>query len=319
MLKSSASMPGPISALTVLVLAATILTVQATPWQPTIRGCTAQITSNGDVFKLVGTDTFSQFIQCKTSQLHTVSLPEHPDPVDSNPNCPTTCPLAGTYLIKTSLELPEGAFNGSIMFQGNKCIDVKDGVNTNGVRLQTWTCVDGAANQQFLHRGGSVVTLPTEFIGWYLHQGLCMDLTDGINVSGNPVQMWACDFQNPNQIWQLEPSSQIHIDISLWSSSRLRVWNHWCDDTLTPPPRGARAPFQDLGHFIPPEVFAAKGSGADVERTLSIEGFSRASLEVATGMISSRCVDIPDSSMLRRIQKPTMARIPPKGTQGDEF
>jgi hypothetical protein len=73
------------------------------------------------------------------------------------------------------------------MLQGDKCIDVKDGVNTNGVRLQTWTCVDGAANQQFLHRGGSVVTLPTEFIGWDAHPGLCMDLTDGINVSGNPV------------------------------------------------------------------------------------------------------------------------------------
>jgi hypothetical protein len=65
MLKSSASMPAPISALTVLVLTATLLTVQATPWQPTIRGCAAQITSNGDVFKLVGTDTFSQFIQCE--------------------------------------------------------------------------------------------------------------------------------------------------------------------------------------------------------------------------------------------------------------
>ncbi|KAJ7894188.1 hypothetical protein B0H14DRAFT_3426958 [Mycena olivaceomarginata] len=40
------------------------------------------------------------------------------------------------------------AFNSSTMFQGDKCIDVKDGVNTS-VRLQTWTCVDGAANQQF--------------------------------------------------------------------------------------------------------------------------------------------------------------------------
>ncbi|KAF8184518.1 ricin B lectin domain-containing protein [Mycena galopus ATCC 62051] len=248
----SASMPGPISALTVLVLAATLLTVQATPWQPTIRGCAAEISSNGDVYKLVGTDTFSQFIQCdylhdngggSSSEaycfydFHNYTLyhyPNTPIPVDSDPSCPTTCPLAGTYLIKTSLELPgqcvtmtsnangapvqirdcdyrngnpgqKWAFNGSIMFQGNKCIDVKDGANTNGVRLQTWTCVDGAANQQFLHHGISVVTLPTEFIGWYAHQGLCMDLTDGINVSGNPVQMWACNFQNPNQIWQLEP------------------------------------------------------------------------------------------------------------------
>lgn len=154
----------PISALTVLVLAVTLLTVQATPWQPTIRGCAAEITSNGDVFKLVGTDTFSQFIQCEcvhSNSLrfhfelnsvqpiiaicmitameahpgHTVSMyaslavflllfllissllqdfhnytlyhyPNTPIPVDSNPNCPTVCPLAGTYLIKTAAELP---------------------------------------------------------------------------------------------------------------------------------------------------------------------------------------------------------------------
>ncbi|KAJ6571613.1 hypothetical protein B0H19DRAFT_936792, partial [Mycena capillaripes] len=199
----------------------------------TIRGCASQITSNGDVFKLVGTDTFSQFIQC--NYLHDngdgssagtncfydfynytlYHYPNTPIPVDSNTNCPMTCPLAGTYLIKTSMELPghspsfddqdcdyrhgnpgqKWAFNGSIMFQGDKCIDI-----SNGVRLQTWTCVDGAANQQFLHRVRSVVTLPTEFISWYAHPGLCMDLTDGINVSGNPVQMWACNFQNPNQV-----------------------------------------------------------------------------------------------------------------------
>jgi hypothetical protein len=32
--------------------------------------------------------------------------PNTPIRVDSNPSCPTTCPLAGTYLIKTSTELP---------------------------------------------------------------------------------------------------------------------------------------------------------------------------------------------------------------------
>ncbi|KAJ7359937.1 hypothetical protein DFH08DRAFT_953030 [Mycena albidolilacea] len=67
------------------------------------------------------------------------------------------------------------------MFQGDKCIAIKDDTNTNGVQLQTWTCVDGAVNQQFLHQGWSIVTLPTEFISWYLHPGLCNDLTGGIN------------------------------------------------------------------------------------------------------------------------------------------
>jgi hypothetical protein len=33
-------------------------------------------------------------------------FPNTPLPVDSNPNCPTTCPLAGSYLIKTSTDLP---------------------------------------------------------------------------------------------------------------------------------------------------------------------------------------------------------------------
>jgi NADH:ubiquinone oxidoreductase subunit 2 (subunit N) len=67
MLKSAS-----ISALAILVLAATLLTVQATPWQPTIRGCAEQITSDGDVFKLVGTDTFSQFIQCECVHLNSL-------------------------------------------------------------------------------------------------------------------------------------------------------------------------------------------------------------------------------------------------------
>ncbi|KAJ7202644.1 ricin B lectin domain-containing protein [Mycena pura] len=247
-----ATMRNSISVFATLALFATVVLVQATPWQPTIRGCAAEITADGDTYQLVSTTTFSQFIQCDYLHdngggsfsgaycfydFHNYTLyhyPNTPLPVDSSPGCPTTCPLAGKYLIKTSQDLPgecvtmtsnadgapvqirecdyrhgnpaqEWAFNGSIMFQGDKCIDVTDGVNANGVRLQTWTCVDGAANQQFLHQGRSVVALPVDFISWYAHPGLCMDLTDGRNVSGNPVQMWACDFENPNQIWQLEP------------------------------------------------------------------------------------------------------------------
>lgn len=50
------------------------------------------------------------FLKSPLSQdFHNYTLyhyPNTPIPVDSNPNCPATCPLAGTYLIKTSLELP---------------------------------------------------------------------------------------------------------------------------------------------------------------------------------------------------------------------
>jgi hypothetical protein len=40
---------------------------------------------------------------------------------------------------------------GSVKLYGNKCLDVKDGANVNGVKLQVWTCAAGNPNQQFYY------------------------------------------------------------------------------------------------------------------------------------------------------------------------
>ncbi|KAF7300844.1 Ricin-type beta-trefoil lectin domain-like [Mycena kentingensis (nom. inval.)] len=166
-----------------------------------------------------------------------------PGPFDSSPSCPTVTPNAGKYLIKTREDglcvtatgsvngarvavrpcdyrhgnpAQKWLFDGSLVkltagdsgFATDKCVDVIDGVAVSGTKLQTWDCVaqGGAANQQFSHWGrDTVVIVPTDFIGWMVHPGLCWDLTDGVEADGQPVQVWACDIQNQNQVWYLEP------------------------------------------------------------------------------------------------------------------
>ncbi|KAJ7628034.1 ricin B lectin domain-containing protein, partial [Mycena polygramma] len=79
---------------------------------------------------------------------------------------------------------------------GNKCIDVTDGVNADGTKLQIWTCVEGSANQQYLwiNNGTQIQWAGTDF---------CIDLTDGKSVNGQPIQIWECarPDNNPNQDW----------------------------------------------------------------------------------------------------------------------
>jgi hypothetical protein len=57
----------------------------------------------------------------------------------------------------------------------NKCLNIKDGSTANGAELQIWTCSDGNPNQNFIHSGGDVLTLPIDRISWGAHQGKCVD------------------------------------------------------------------------------------------------------------------------------------------------
>ena len=44
--------------------------------------------------------------------------------------------------------------NGSVtMFNGTKCLDVKDGVKADGTLLQLWDCTSGNTNQQWYYTG----------------------------------------------------------------------------------------------------------------------------------------------------------------------
>ncbi|KIJ23779.1 carbohydrate-binding module family 13 protein [Sphaerobolus stellatus SS14] len=83
-----------------------------------------------------------------------------------------------------------------------KCLDVTDGVDAPGTRLQLWDCT-GGPNQQFL---------PTATIRW---DGIpqdfpkCVDLTDGVTTRGNQLQIWNCTAGNGNQLWMpLPPNPQ---------------------------------------------------------------------------------------------------------------
>lgn len=226
--------------------------VSSTPWQPNLFGCQTQLVSEGLNFNLVRTTLLGPYYQCDYFYQASTgggsgtycfyyaanrTLSHYPNtslPVDSNPACPTTMPLAGNYLIKTSTAKPgkcvtmasnsDGAavqirdcdyrhgnpsqtwhFVGSTIMQDNKCLDVTDGKNTNGVKLQVWTCADGNPNQQFSHSGGQVLELPDDRISWMAHTDKCLDLTDGKQDNGTPLQIWSCGSTNPNQLWAIEP------------------------------------------------------------------------------------------------------------------
>ncbi|KAF9257158.1 hypothetical protein L218DRAFT_910740 [Marasmius fiardii PR-910] len=80
---------------------------------------------------------------------------------------------------------------------GDKCLDVKDGSNADGTKLQIWTCVDGSTNQQWI----SV----TDFTFQWAGTNKCIDLTDGSIADGSQLQIWICDSNNSNQKWTANP------------------------------------------------------------------------------------------------------------------
>ncbi|KAJ7133277.1 ricin B lectin domain-containing protein [Mycena epipterygia] len=101
---------------------------------------------------------------------------------------------------------PNGNFNwtapfapltGQVVTFGNKCLDVPNGNNVNGVKLQIWTCAAGNTNQMF--------TIHRQQIEWK-GTGKCLDLTDGNSTIGNAIQLWDCAVpdNNRNQDWQLD-------------------------------------------------------------------------------------------------------------------
>ncbi|KAG7090701.1 hypothetical protein E1B28_009795 [Marasmius oreades] len=80
---------------------------------------------------------------------------------------------------------------------GDKCLDVKDGNNADGTKLQIWTCVNGNTNQLWI----SV----TDFTFQWAGTNKCIDLTDGNINDGNQLQIWTCDSNNLNQKWTANP------------------------------------------------------------------------------------------------------------------
>ncbi|KAF7364600.1 hypothetical protein MVEN_00329100 [Mycena venus] len=89
--------------------------------------------------------------------------------------------------------VPQAGAVGSISIFGDKCLDVTNGVNADGTKLQIWTCADNT-NQMWLPAGqDSTIT--------WAGKNKCVDLTNGNLADGNQVQIWDCDAQNSNQKW----------------------------------------------------------------------------------------------------------------------
>lgn len=97
----------------------------------------------------------------------------------------------------TGADSQKWVFNdGSMKVFGNKCLDVVDGANVDGTKLQIWTCSDNKnPNQQWYYTGD-------RHIAWTDH-GRCIDLTDGSLTDGNRPQLWSCDGGNTNQVWNV--------------------------------------------------------------------------------------------------------------------
>ncbi|KAF7291375.1 hypothetical protein MIND_01282000 [Mycena indigotica] len=89
--------------------------------------------------------------------------------------------------------VPNGAgAEGQIRIFGDKCLDVKDGINADGAKLQIWTCSAGNTNQLWVPGGYEI---PIAWSG----KNKCIDLTDGKTTAGNQFQVWTCDYGNANQ------------------------------------------------------------------------------------------------------------------------
>lgn len=84
--------------------------------------------------------------------------------------------------------------NGAISVFGNMCLDVTNGANADGTKLQIWTCTDNNANQQWHYN------FWVNQLSWK-DKNKCLDLTDGNLNDGNQVQIWDCSWGNSNQIW----------------------------------------------------------------------------------------------------------------------
>ncbi|KAL0565561.1 hypothetical protein V5O48_016462, partial [Marasmius crinis-equi] len=75
----------------------------------------------------------------------------------------------------------------------DKCLDVPDGKNADGTKLQIWTCENGNRNQLWISA--------TDFTFQWAGTNKCIDLTDGAINDGNQIQIWTCDSNNSNQKW----------------------------------------------------------------------------------------------------------------------
>jgi len=81
--------------------------------------------------------------------------------------------------------------DGAVTIFGNKCLDVTGGNNSDGTKLQIFTCTANDSNQQFSY---------SPFDNRLRWMNKCVDLPNGNQADSTPVQIWDC-VGNINQVW----------------------------------------------------------------------------------------------------------------------
>jgi len=85
---------------------------------------------------------------------------------------------------------------GTVKIFGNKCLDVTNGVDASGTKLQIFGCSTGNKNQMWQLTTGSN---GIQTVQW-ANSTRCADLTGGSQSAGTPIQIWSC-VGNTNQQW----------------------------------------------------------------------------------------------------------------------
>lgn len=106
-------------------------------------------------------------------------------------NCDSSASIAWT--------LNGGAFTNA---DTSMCVDVTNGGDWSGNKLQVWGCYAGSTNQAF--------TLSGNGIQWTAGDNMCFDLTDGAGYDGTEVQIWSCGSGNPNQQWVFTEIQEVY-------------------------------------------------------------------------------------------------------------
>ncbi|KAF8197758.1 ricin B lectin domain-containing protein, partial [Mycena galopus ATCC 62051] len=92
-------------------------------------------------------------------------------------------------------ESQEWAIGSNIWaFGGAFCLDVTDGDEVDGTRMQLWQCTQDNTNQEWTVSGKTIQWTDTSF---------CLDLTNGDTTNGNVVQIWVTRPLGPNQQWTM--------------------------------------------------------------------------------------------------------------------
>ncbi|KAI5120318.1 hypothetical protein M0805_000378 [Coniferiporia weirii] len=95
----------------------------------------------------------------------------------------------------TGAESQQWTFEGGSvkLYSNAKCLDVTNGADADGTKLQIWDCSANDANQQFYYT--------TDYRLAWTNMGKCVDLTGGSLSTGNLIQVWSCTSNNANQVW----------------------------------------------------------------------------------------------------------------------